>query len=340
LVSFHNWIGSVIILFTFFRVSFGYGQCPVIYAAVLSNNQYVVGAKNAPTGLVVSADHGDQWGRLCWPNCRAFDVEVDPGSNGQIIYIAGGNGLLKTINGGLDWRIMTGWQITEVQDVEMCPLDSSWIIIGTAYGAFVSEDEGYTWEKRNQGLMVTFCSALEVDAYHSSRAWIGTEAGLFVTEDRGKNWTCTGLDKQAIRSVIQDPHHTEHLLAGTEDHGIYQSKDHGLTWKACKGKLNNLTIYDITFHPFKSDTIFAGSHGKGVWISQDGGDSWRRTGKGLENPVIHAVTVLIDKTEEFILAGTINRGIYRSADGGRSWRQVGLPGAQVWELTIQEVRRK
>ncbi len=114
-----------------------------------------MGAENAPSGLVVSPDLGKTWGRLCWPNCRAFDVAVDHSSDGRIVYIAAGNGVLKTENGGAMWRITTGWRVTEVQDVEVTSIepsngdfivDTDLTVVDRAYEAVPFPEVGTTYQ--------------------------------------------------------------------------------------------------------------------------------------------------------------------------------------------------
>ena len=309
-------------------------QRAILYVAVLSNQNYVVGAENAPAGLVVSPDLGKTWGRLCWPNCRAFDVAVDHSSDGRIVYIAAGNGVLKTENGGAMWRITTGWRVTEVQDVEVCRLDPDWIAVGTAYGIFVSEDAGKRWEERNIGLTVSFCSALEMDREDENRIWVGTEKGLFISENRGKEWHITGLEDKAIRTIAQSPDKGKLLLAGTEDHGIYRSVDRGKSWVMSNSKMRSLTVYDIAFNPDRSGKVYAGTHGQGVYRSLNQGITWKRVNKGLRNQVVHSVAVLPREGKEIVFAGTVNGGIYRSNNEGLTWKLVGLDGAQVWEIYI------
>ena len=304
-----------------------YAQKTIIFAAVLSNKNYVVGAENAPAGVVVSADSGRSWARLCWPNCRAFDVAV--GEGGRVCYVAGGNGVLKTLNGGITWRVTTGWEITEVQDVQVHPDDTSWVSTGTAYGVYVSEDGGNTWEKRNKGLKSTFCSALQVDNFSDQRLWVGTEDGLYYSENRGVQWHTTNLTETAVRVIIQHPVKVHNLLAGTEDRGVFISKDNGRSWIPSNRGINELTVYALCYDPADRRRIYAGTHGKGVYRSTDGGGTWKRSSRGLTN-VVHSLTALPDGSA--LYAGTVNHGVFISRDRGENWQHTGLEGAQVWEL--------
>jgi photosystem II stability/assembly factor-like uncharacterized protein len=313
----------------FFHVMVATAQRAIIYAAILSNKQYVVGASNAPVGVVVSADSGKTWERLCWPNCRAFDVAVE--SSGRICYVAGGNGVLKTVNWGETWRIATGWEVTEVQDIQINQNEKSWVTIGTASGLFISEDSGQTWIERN-GFGIPFCSALCIDRCSDQRLWVGTENGLFVSENRGEVWHSTTVNSFAVRTIVQHPVNDKILFAGTEDHGVYASGDGGKSWFESNRGMRSQTVYTLALDPVHTHTLYAGTHGRGVYISRDGGRHWKRSVRGLKNLVIHAIASLPDAS--VLLAGTVNGGVYTSRDRGKTWQFAGLDGAQVWDIEV------
>ncbi|HHS13006.1 MAG TPA: hypothetical protein ENN03_04475 [bacterium] len=305
----------------------------IIYAGILGNRKYVVGAENPPIGVYVSPD-AEQWAHICWTNCRVFDVFVVPNTQGQVIYVAGGNGVLKTVNGGLHWKIVTDWKITEVQAIQAEAPSGRRVVIGTAYGIYVSEDGGDTWLEGNKGLEETFVSGLQMDRYHTRRIWAGTEGGLYRSLDGGLSWETTGLKGVAVRCVIQHPNDSDRLLAGTENRGVYRSEDGGLIWETCGRWPDSLTVYDLAFDPGRNEVIYAGTHGNGVYRSTNGGMSWKSYGR-LTHPVVHAVAV---HPSGFVLAGTVGGGIFINHKG-RTWEHAGLEGAQVWSLFIdQEVR--
>ena len=52
---------NVFLFLAFGFRAFAQQKTPIIYASVLSNSRYVVGAKNRETGLFVSSDFGNTW---------------------------------------------------------------------------------------------------------------------------------------------------------------------------------------------------------------------------------------------------------------------------------------
>lgn len=302
----------------------------IVYAGILGNRKYVVGAENPPIGVYVSPD-AVKWAHICWTNCRVFDVSVVPDTRGQMIYVAGGNGVLRTADGGLNWKIVTDWRITEVQEIEAETPPGCRVVIGTAYGIHVSEDGGETWQNGNKGLEETFVSGLQMDRTSSLRIWAGTEGGLYRSLDGGLSWDSAGLKGVAVRCVIQHPDDPDRLFAGTEDRGVYRSDDGGLKWVISGRWPDSLTVYDLAFDPQRKEIIYAGTHGKGVYKSTNGGLSWKPHGR-LTHPVVHAVAV---HPSGFVLAGTVGGGVFINRRG-RSWEHAGLDGAQVWSLDIDQ----
>ncbi len=308
-----------------------FAQDALLYAAVVSNAKYIVGAANEPTGLMISLDLGKNWMPTQWSNCRAFDVAVDEGSSGHVMYIACGNGVLKTTDAGRHWRLMTGWEITEVQDICVNAKDRMWISIGTAYGVWVSGNGGETWEARN-AMPCLFCSALETDREDDQTVWVGTEEGVFSSVDRGRTWASGMLKGLPVRAIAQNPHDSSMLMAGTEGHGIFISHDRGLNWHPSGNGLHSITVYDIAFDGKNPHCVFAATHGKGVWVSEDLGRHWQKRNRGLANEVVHALATA--PGSGWVFAGAIYGGVYRSSDAGITWEPAGLGNAQVWSLEL------
>jgi len=311
-------------------------RTPRIYACVVSNQRYIVGGKNPETGLLVSQDLGRSWKSSSWPNIRCFAMAMDPTAVGRILYLASGNGVLKTTNGGQKWRLTTDWRITEVQEIELHPRDSKVIYIGTPYGVFKSTDGAQTWVVKNRGLNTvnsTFVSALLIDRQNPERLLIGTEEGLYQSTDGAGSWHRLALEGKPIRDLAQNPQNPQILYAATEDDGLFRSTDGGKTWHAQNKGLKHRTVYDIAIDPIQPEILYLGTFQGGVYKSTDGGRHWRQVSRGLTNRVIHSVAVY-PLDHQIIFAGSVNGGIFRSDDGGRQWVPSGLEGAQIWEIEI------
>jgi photosystem II stability/assembly factor-like uncharacterized protein len=305
---------------------------PVVYVPVVSSELFVVGAPNPQTGLFYSRDNGQSWDHTGWKNIRAFGVAVDAHSN--VIYIASGNGVIKTTDGGDSWRVMTDWRVTEVMDVQIDHSNPDHVYIATAYGAYRSVDGGWTWTEQNNGLLQTFLTVIVIDRKNPDILYVGGESGLYRSTDRADTWEHIGFEGKPVRAIAQSIHSPEVYLVGTEDDGIFRSTDNGATWERVRNGLQHETFYTIQFDPIDENIIYAAGFETGIYKSVNGGTAWQRYTSGLTNRNVPAVAVH-PKNNNIVFAGTNGGGLFRSMNGGRTWQHVGLKSAEIYSIMIQ-----
>ncbi len=309
-------------------------QDPIVYVPVVSSELFVVGAPNPQTGLFYSRDDGQTWDHTGWKNIRAFGVAVDAHSNGDVIYIASGNGVIKTTDGGDSWRVMTDWRVTEVMDVQVDYNDPDHVYTATAYGVFRSVDGGWTWTEQNDGLLQTFLTVIVMDRKNPDILYAGGESGLYRSTDRAETWEHIEFDGKPVRAIEQSIHSPELFLVGTEDDGIFRSNDYGATWERVRNGLQHETFYTIQFDPIDDNIIYAAGYDTGVYKSVNGGTTWQRFTSGLTNRNVPAVAVH-PKNNNIVFAGTNGGGLFRSMNGGRTWQHVGMKSAEIYSIKIQ-----
>jgi photosystem II stability/assembly factor-like uncharacterized protein len=308
---------------------------PIVYASVLSSKAFVVGAANPNTGLHFQRAGDDTtWQHTGAMRIRAFGMAADVSSKGQTLYIASGNGLHKTSDGGKTWRITTGWEITEVLGVSPDPRNSNIVYIATAYGIFKTTDGCVTWKEMNNGIpFPPFTQCVIIDHDDSNTLYCASESGLYLSHDAAASWNRTGLHVPNVRTVVQHPRDPLVLLAGTEEHGIYRTSNGGKWWMRTQAGLDHVTFYAIAFDPVHPDTMYAGGYVTGVYKSVDGGTRWTHMHHGLEYPSVHSLAV--DPTNSSrVYAGTFWGGVYRSDNGGEQWNAAGIPGGEIGVIAI------
>lgn len=304
---------------------------PIIHVAVLQNQNYVVGAANAPTGLF--RYEGDTlWTHLGWRNARNFAIAVAP-SNPDYIFLACGNGALRSLDRGATWRITTDWRMTEVLDVVMDPFDSNQVFIATAYGIWRSHDRGDSWQAANQGLRTNFVQTLEPDRNRAKRWMAGTEDGLCQSIDGGDSWLNIGPDHIAVRDIHLCAEKPDLWIIGVEDKGVLVSADDGQTWRYGTGAIAKLTIYAVAIDPSHPNRMAAGGYQSGVWVSQDGGRKWSAAKAKLPVADIHALA-FDPITAGRLWVGTLGAGVYYSDNLGQRWIYAGLNGTDIWDIHI------
>jgi len=301
-----------------------------IYAAVLSNLSYTVGAQNSGVGLFVGDENGAQWENVAFSNMRSFAIEIFPDHGDGLFYTANGNGVIVSRDGGKSWRVTTGWEITEVLEAVAVPSNPKIIYIGTAYGLWKSVDYAENW----QTLTKRFVNALHLDVAEPNRIYLGEEDGMRISNDSGNSFEPVRSFAYAVNHFAQDNSDPQRLYLGTEDHGIFISDDRGESWQQVDGAFATATVYSVKVDSRDPNKVFATTFANGILRSLDRGETWQSISNGIENIPVYNIKIHPDYSG-VLYAGTVNRGIFRSTDGGDSWQQFALDGTHIWELEIK-----
>lgn len=306
-----------------------------VFISVVATKLFVVGAANPRTGIHFQHPSADTvWQHTGPVNIRAFGVAVQPHTDNKVLYIASGNGVHKSTDGGATWKITTGWNITEVLGVSPDPFDGDRVYCATPYGVFRTTDGCRTWQEASNGLDARFVSQVMASPLVKGQVICATESGAYISTDGASTWKRMGLSVGGIRTVVQHPRDPRILAAGTEDHGLYMSTDGGTVWTRREAGIDHLTFYAIAFDPTAPDTMYAGGYVTGVYRSVDGGTTWKRMNEGLA--VLSFKCLAVDpRDSRRVYAGAYWGGAYVTEDRGAHWKPIGPPDSQVWTITIQ-----
>ncbi|MEZ4699040.1 MAG: hypothetical protein R2834_01820 [Rhodothermales bacterium] len=301
-----------------------------LYAGLIQNKGYVVGAPLTDAGFHVFA--GDStWTHIGWKIPRVFGIAFDP-SDPRTIYLAAGNGLLRSFDGGASWRIVTDWRITEVQDVEVDPQRPERIYLSSADGVWRSHDRGDTWAFIGGEVLNRYVQAVEVDRSASGRLLAGAEHGLYRSEDDGATWTRVA-EVDDVMDIQQSASEPGVWLAGMARGGVMASNDGGRTWTRARGRTQQQTFYGVAIDPANARRMAAVGWDTGVLISANGGRTWKRTGDRL--PVDDFYEVIFDPdVSGRIWVATVEAGIFYSDDDGKRWTSAGMFGTLVFDMTF------
>ncbi|HET7153376.1 MAG TPA: hypothetical protein VFJ29_06390, partial [Candidatus Kapabacteria bacterium] len=218
-----------------------------VYVVVLFNRNYVVGASSMRSGLFYSEDNGDSWLHTGWSNVRAFGAAIDM-SDTKRMFLAAGNGIHRTTDGGKFWKITTNWHITEAMRVAIDPVSDSTIYTATAYGIFKSTDNGNSWVEKNNGLRSTYTSSLLADKKVPHRLLTGTEEAPYISDDGGEHWRRYASDStinKAVLDIEQSRSEPDVLMLTTEKDGIWRSTDDGNYWAKTANGLPDAPWYSV-----------------------------------------------------------------------------------------------
>ena len=310
---------------------------PQLFASLVRSKGFVAGAKLAASGLYQFG--GDTtWGHIGWNNPRVYGFSFDP-TNPEIIFLACGNGALRTLDGGKSWRITTDWRVTEALAVCVDRTSSKNVYLATAYGIWRTTDRGETWTESNQGLKKRYTQTVIVDRTQTKRILAGTEGGLYVSTDGAKSWSLTEGKAGAVLDIQQSVSSPHIWLAGTQRNGVLRSKDRGRTWVKAEGGIAQSSIYAVAIDRFNDHIMAAAGWNTGVFVSENGGRSWSQHKAGL--PTSDIYELVFDASESGkIWTATVEEGIFTSDDLGKSWHYNGLFGALVFDMKFHLQKRE
>ena len=306
-----------------------------LYVVTRSTKEFRLNKREFPSvGLFSTTDNGKNWKHYGWYYTKCFSAATTLVGNQRIFYIACGNGVQKSPDGGKNWILTTGGEITECLKVVIDPQEPNIVYAATVYGIFKTIDGGVTWTEKNQGLVSTFTQALVIDPANHNLLFCATESGVHRSRDGGEHWEPVGMPGLGIRTLIQHPNDPDILAVGTENDGVFISPDRGKTWTQKINNLTHKTIYALAFAPQDSKTLYAGSFQGGIFKSENRGDSWITVNNGLRVHDIHALIVAPDNPNT-VYAGTFNDGVWMSKDAGGQWEFIGLDTSQVWDMLFE-----
>lgn len=280
-----------------------------MYAVVVANDDPAnsMAGSSIGSGLWQSDDTGRTWLQLGWRHIKAFSVAHD--SDGKTLYLAAGNGVLKSTDHGLTWKVMTDWRVAEVMDVCVDPLLPKIVIAATAHGIIKSTDAGLTWKPSNKGIGQPYISRI----YNFNGTYYACgEDGLFYSENSGATWTLISSTPSAIRAATMFKDLV--LFVGDSSVSLTGYK-RNISRSAAASSL-----WDVVYWPERMGYLVAGPKGVGVMMLDDPIDL-----SGPRN--VHALATI----GSLVFAGTLGDGIWVT-DNLSDWRFLALPKAQVWTI--------
>lgn len=323
-----------------------------LHVGMIQTKGYVVGSQLDGSGLArLNRLQGanSTWELLGFSVPRVSAISFDP-SNASRVFLANGNGLVRSLDGGATWRIVTPWQVTEAQDIMVDPNDVNAIYAATAYGIWGSQDGGDSWLRLTPtDMMDDYTQSLVVDYTQTGRIIAGQEGGVRISDDRGATWQETTLRGMEVMEVAQDARRGGHFLAATLHDGLYRSTDGARTWSAipltsivppataagerAREGRTGVSVYSAAFDPTRAGRLVAAGWETGVLYSGDDGETWTQIGTSL--PAISFYQVAFDpKRSGRIWAATVEQGLFYTDNQGRTWQSAGLDGTLIFDLSF------
>lgn len=301
-----------------------------LYATVSLTRDYLVGGKFQDSGLFAYRD--GLWRHIGFKHPRIEALAAHP-ENPNILYLAAGNGVLRTTDAGHSWRIVTDWRQNLTKDVAVDPHAPDDLYLATPEGLWVSRDRGDHWEWLNSGIKRPYIMTVEVDSTRQGRVFGGYEQGIFLSENGARSWqpvAAKGIHITAIRQSAANP---GLWVAATQEGGLHLSRDGGRNWAKNPDIPVSALLYCLALHPLDADRIATGGYETGLYLSSNGGKDWIQIREPFPATTINEVLFHPDQKETLIV-NVPREGVYRSDDFGQSWSSMNLPSSVVWDMAF------
>lgn len=302
-------------------------------AAFNSGSRVMGSADGSANGVFVRTATGFRHVGINYP--LAISATFDP-RDADVFYVACLSGVLRTLDGGKTWRLVTGWNETEPKSIAVDFLEPDTVYTGLPDGIVVSRDRGQTWQRREAGLPERgkYTQVVRADRTRKRRVFIGCETGIYLTENGADSWRRVHGTAETVDDIQQSPHDPKHWLAVTQSAGALVSRDGGATWKKLEGVPSEKALYNVAFDARDSRRLAIASWSYGLLVSEDGGATWTARNTGLPGPA-RVWRTAIDPDTGALYAAVFGEGLYASADFGRSWGVVpGMEGASIQTFTF------
>lgn len=309
-------------------------------------------------GIFQSNDGGINWKKsnkglqtveqsLTWNSPNFSKISLSPNfAKDQTIFVAGFDGLFKTVDGGWNWQD-TNIAFSRANNIHHIVLSPNYakdqtLAFSTLFNSpYISHNQGKTWTNIDKGvqldallkqhLVTNIISFAFSPNYRSDKTLLASTWGsLFKTTDGGKNWEKLWVPKslRADSYMIVSPHfvtdQTIYLI--TYEGNLLRSTDGGQNFSAI-GKLQGKAIQPpaLAISPsFSVDqTLYLGGFEGGINKSVDGGVTWYSVNN---NPVIEGASIKLVispnyQRDQTVLAGT-SRGFFVTRDSGINWDKL------------------
>jgi hypothetical protein len=301
-----------------------------LYLTVSMNKGFFIGSRVPQlSGIYRSVDRR-QVEHLGYNHVRLDGIAVDPHDSGAL-YVVGLNGVSRVADSGRNWRILTGWSMTQPKDIAVDPGASAHIFIALPDGVAVSEDRGETWRRSDRGIERKYTQTIAIDRSRTDAVLAGTEQGVYLSEDAGANWRRVLATSKTVNDLRQSPHEPELFIAVSQFDGAWRSQNHGCDWVLLPKLPKGQTLHNIDFDAHESSRIAVSGWGIGVQMSEDGGETWVDRSAGL--PSRNVMKVFFDPDiPGRVYATPYHEALFVSDDLGRTWRALWFEGAVVWDF--------
>lgn len=272
-----------------------------------------------------------------------------------------GNGVFKSLDGGLSWKKMSeGLGDLYINSIAIDPQNPNILYAGTYNDEiYKTTTAGVLWYHSSSGIQdYAVVYTIAVDPHNPDIVYIGTRSHdypvdnlpppwkgiVYRSMNEGINWTPVlqnvgGSEQQDwAYDIVVNPKDHKMVFVAMHEYGVYRSLDYGDHWQS----LNNNGITDqsgraLVINPSwtSSNAIYYGTwHRTGVFKSLDNGSSWDNE---YLNAKIYSMDLDPQKPEVIYIADFYN-GVLKTTNSGGSWTNMGLAENLMYTVMVNPTR--
>ncbi len=277
------------------------------------NGQYVYAG--IYSGVERSTDGGNTWHTNSTGLTPTTGYSLLAGDSSIVYCGCERYGMFRSLNNGVNWAISNnGFSGYFPFKMAATPGGAFWY--GTTTGAFVTTNNGTTWNNGSTGLpnatyraqvyafaekdSTMYCSVMWYGIYRrSGNTWLTTNNGLPAGTTIYAQSICAGADNS--------------LYFG-DNTGVYYTSLDSINWINRSNGLSGDAIVEMCAHP--DGSIFALALNSGLYKSTNHSVSWNPAMNGVLATTCY--TIGVDSAGTLFL-GTRRYGVYRSTNAGSQW---------------------
>lgn len=302
-------------------------------------------------GMDVSEDGGTSWVNRSSGLAATMFYDIDVAQSDARVYGGGAqdNGTVITSDARSDdfFEILGGdggWIVIDPNDANHLYASSQYMNIWRWRAGEAPADVSPPIDDQERGSV--WMVYITLDPSNSQRVFIGSKR-IWLTEDDGASWQpiSDNLDNSTISAIEVAPADPSRIYVGTENGGIFCSRNRGSTWSpnVASAALPGFIITRVETSPNNADVVFAVVGGFGhshVFCSQNGGTTWQDIDNGKLPDVPHHAAVIPPWSPNSLYVAN-DTGVFLSSDMGQTWSNFtfNLPNAMVIDLVHQNSER-